>query len=255
MTAGGVLTADGVEREVDCVIYGTGFRTTHFMLPMEVTGAGGVPLRTAWGKGAHAHLGITVPGFPSLFLMYRPNTNTSGGSIIVYEEAQAADIGQALEHVRDRGAGAIAVRPMSRLPATVSCRHAFRRPPGPSATPGIATRPVGSWPTGPATCVSTSSASRSSIPPSTSSCRCPSALPRRPDRPPAGAAQSSRSASIASMSARSRCEPRCRLSSIRLRWLSTGTCSSSISRGAGPADPRAARSSSPRGRRRLSGVA
>ena len=110
MTAGGVLTADGVEREVDCVIYGTGFRTTHFMLPMEVTGAGGVPLRTAWGKGAHAHLGITVPGFPSLFLMYGPNTNTSGGSIIVYEEAQAADIGQALEHVRDRGAGAIAVR-------------------------------------------------------------------------------------------------------------------------------------------------
>ncbi|MDQ6745255.1 MAG: NAD(P)/FAD-dependent oxidoreductase [Actinomycetota bacterium] len=110
MTAGGVLTADGVERRVDCVIYGTGFRTTRFMLPMEVTGASGLPLRTVWGEGAHAHLGITVPGFPSLFLMYGPNTNTSGGSIIVYEEAQAAYIRQALEHVRDRGAAAIDVR-------------------------------------------------------------------------------------------------------------------------------------------------
>jgi hypothetical protein len=53
---------------------------------------------------------MTVPGFPSLFLMYGPNTNTSGGSIIVYEEAQAAYIRQALEHVRDRGAAAIEVR-------------------------------------------------------------------------------------------------------------------------------------------------
>jgi hypothetical protein len=43
--------------------------------------------------------------------MYGPNTNTSGGSIIFYEEAQAAYIRQALELVRARQAGAIEVRP------------------------------------------------------------------------------------------------------------------------------------------------
>ena len=43
--------------------------------------------------------------------MYGPNTNTSGGSIIVYLEAQAAYIRQALELVADRGAAAIEVRP------------------------------------------------------------------------------------------------------------------------------------------------
>lgn len=43
--------------------------------------------------------------------MYGPNTNTSGGSIILYEEAQAAYLRQALELVRDRGAAAIEVRP------------------------------------------------------------------------------------------------------------------------------------------------
>lgn len=39
-----------------------------------------------------------------------PNTNTSDGSIIVYLEAQARYLRQALHHVRDRGAAAIDVR-------------------------------------------------------------------------------------------------------------------------------------------------
>jgi cation diffusion facilitator CzcD-associated flavoprotein CzcO len=107
----GVVTADGVTREVDCIIYGTGFRTTEFMFPMEITGREGLSLREAWADGAHAHLGIAVPGFPSLFLMYGPNTNTSGGSIIAYEEAQASYIRQALSLVRERRAAAIEVRP------------------------------------------------------------------------------------------------------------------------------------------------
>jgi cation diffusion facilitator CzcD-associated flavoprotein CzcO len=111
MTERGIVTADGVEREVDCVIYGTGFRTNDFMLPMEIAGSGGRTIAEAWADGPSAHLGITVPGFPSLFLMYGPNTNTSGGSIIVYEEAQAGYIRQALDRVRRSGAAAIEVLP------------------------------------------------------------------------------------------------------------------------------------------------
>ena len=106
----GIVTRNGLEREVDCIIYGTGFRTTEFMFPMEIVGAGGRTLRDAWSDGPHAHLGISVPGFPSLFLIYGPNTNTSGGSIITYEEAQASYIRQALEQVRDRRMAAIEVR-------------------------------------------------------------------------------------------------------------------------------------------------
>jgi cation diffusion facilitator CzcD-associated flavoprotein CzcO len=110
VTESGVVTAGGAERELDCIIYATGFRTTEFMFPMEITGAGGRSLREAWADGPHAHLGIAVPGFPSLFFMYGPNTNTSGGSIIFYEETQAAYIRQALQQVRARGAAAIEVR-------------------------------------------------------------------------------------------------------------------------------------------------
>jgi cation diffusion facilitator CzcD-associated flavoprotein CzcO len=111
MSAAGIVTGDGSTYDLDCVIYGTGFRTNDFMFPMEITGAAGVSLRDQWAGGPHAHLGICVPGFPSLFLMYGPNTNTSGGSIITYEEAQARYIRQALEHVRARRAAAIDVRP------------------------------------------------------------------------------------------------------------------------------------------------
>jgi cation diffusion facilitator CzcD-associated flavoprotein CzcO len=111
ITGGGVVTADGTEHQVDCIVWGTGFRSNDFMFPMEITGRDGGTLRDAWSGGAHAHLGMTVPGFPSLFVMYGPNTNTSGGSIIVYLEQQAAYIRQALALVRDRGAAALDVRP------------------------------------------------------------------------------------------------------------------------------------------------
>ena len=111
MTPTGLVTVDGTAHEVDCIIYGTGFRTTEFMFPMEITGGGGMSLREAWAAGPHAHFGMVVPGFPSLFMMYGPNTNTSGGSIIVYLEAQASYLRQALQQVRDRGAAAIDIRP------------------------------------------------------------------------------------------------------------------------------------------------
>jgi cation diffusion facilitator CzcD-associated flavoprotein CzcO len=106
----GIITAAGAEHAVDCVIWATGFRTTEFMFPMEIVGAHGRTLHEAWAQGPRAHLGVAVPGFPSMFVMYGPNTNTSGGSIIVYLEAQAAYLRQALQLVRDRGAAAIDVR-------------------------------------------------------------------------------------------------------------------------------------------------
>ena len=54
---------------------------------------------------------MTVPGFPNMFVMYGPNTNTSGGSIIFYLEAQAAYLRQALAAAaRARRAAPIEVR-------------------------------------------------------------------------------------------------------------------------------------------------
>ena len=111
VTDTGVRTGDGQDHPVDCIIWSTGFAVSEFVAPMEVIGAGGRRLADAWAGGAHAHLGMAVPGFPSLFFLYGPNTNTSGGSIIFYLETQAAYIRQALEHLRESGRSLIEVRP------------------------------------------------------------------------------------------------------------------------------------------------
>ena len=106
----GVRAADGRLHRVDTIIWGTGFATTRFMFPMDLVGSDGRSLADAWADGPHAHLGMTVPGFPSLFVLYGPNTNTSGGSIIVYLEAQAAYVRQALQEMDRRDADAVEVR-------------------------------------------------------------------------------------------------------------------------------------------------
>jgi cation diffusion facilitator CzcD-associated flavoprotein CzcO len=83
-----VLTADGAEHPVDTIIWGTGFTATDFLAPMTVTGAGGRDLREAWRDGAEAYLGISVAGFPSLFLLYGPNTNLGHNSVVFMLESQ-----------------------------------------------------------------------------------------------------------------------------------------------------------------------
>jgi cation diffusion facilitator CzcD-associated flavoprotein CzcO len=101
ITADGVRTADGVEHKVDTIIYGTGFATSDFLAPMTVRGLDGRDLHTeAWAGGARAYLGVAVPGFPNLFLMYGPNTNLGAGSIIYMLERQARYITQLVRQLR-----------------------------------------------------------------------------------------------------------------------------------------------------------
>jgi cation diffusion facilitator CzcD-associated flavoprotein CzcO len=88
LSEGGVVTADGREREVDAVIYGTGFQTQGFLAPMTVRGLDGRDLNEAWRDGAEAYLGIAVSGFPNMFMLYGPNTNLGHNSIIYMLESQ-----------------------------------------------------------------------------------------------------------------------------------------------------------------------
>ncbi|MBI2705889.1 MAG: NAD(P)/FAD-dependent oxidoreductase [Actinobacteria bacterium] len=85
----GIRTVDGTQHDVDVVIYGTGFQASKFLTPMKVTGLGGIDLHESWDGDARAYLGITVPGFPNLFLLYGPNTNiVINGSIVYFSECE-----------------------------------------------------------------------------------------------------------------------------------------------------------------------
>ncbi len=109
ITPTGVVTADGVEHPADVIIWGTGFKATEFLAPMKITGVGGRDLHAQWSQGARAYYGISVPNFPNLAIMYGPNTNTGGGSIIYFLETQARYIRDMVEHL-SRDGGPIAVR-------------------------------------------------------------------------------------------------------------------------------------------------
>jgi 4-hydroxyacetophenone monooxygenase len=89
ITKGGVATDDGREYEIDVIVYATGFHASRFLMPMAVTGRGGRDLHDHWAGDARAYLGITVPEFPNLFLLYGPNTNiVANGSIIFFSECE-----------------------------------------------------------------------------------------------------------------------------------------------------------------------
>ncbi len=88
------ITSDGIDtqsesHEFDVLIYGTGFHASRFLWPMEITGIDGTTLADHWQGEPRAYLGVTVPRYPNLFLMYGPNTNiVVNGSIIFFSECE-----------------------------------------------------------------------------------------------------------------------------------------------------------------------
>jgi 4-hydroxyacetophenone monooxygenase len=90
ITKAGVEMTDGRQLQYDVIIYATGFQASNFLTPMRVTGREGLDLHEYWDGDAKAYLGMTIPNFPNLFLMYGPNTNiVVNGSIIYFSECAA----------------------------------------------------------------------------------------------------------------------------------------------------------------------
>ena len=113
ITPHGLRTASGEEREADVIVMCTGFEAQRMLHPMDITGRAGVRLRDVWGDDdPSAYLGITTPGFPNLFFMYGPNTNSgAGGSYIFVAEAQTRYIVDLVGKMIDNGVGAVECRP------------------------------------------------------------------------------------------------------------------------------------------------
>jgi cation diffusion facilitator CzcD-associated flavoprotein CzcO len=110
ITGSGVRTADETERPADVLILGTGFQSHAFVTPMEVIGRAGRSLQEGWNGVPRAYLGITVPGFPNMFLLYGPNTNGGTGSVIYTIEAAMDHVIAALNELERTAARRIEVR-------------------------------------------------------------------------------------------------------------------------------------------------
>jgi cation diffusion facilitator CzcD-associated flavoprotein CzcO/acetyl esterase/lipase len=108
-TTTGVETDDGSHREVDAIIYATGFAATEFLAPMRIVGRGGVAIEEVWESRAAGFLGLSVPGFPNFFMLYGPNTNLGHNSIVYMLESQIAHVVECVRALRRRHAAEIEI--------------------------------------------------------------------------------------------------------------------------------------------------
>src|SRR5262249_54351672 len=102
ITPRGVVTEDGVTHDADVIVYATGFRHTDVLWPLKITGRNGIDLHQKWGSRPYAYLGITVPEFPNLFIIYGPGTHLAhGGSLIFQSELQMRYVDQCLRRLAE----------------------------------------------------------------------------------------------------------------------------------------------------------
>ena len=104
VTPSGIRTEGGGERPADVIVLATGFKTHGFVAPMEILGAERRSLSEEWADVPRAYLGMTVPGFPNMFLLYGPNTNGGTGSVIYTIEAGMTHVLGALRELDRTGA-------------------------------------------------------------------------------------------------------------------------------------------------------
>ena len=111
ITPRGIVTADGRERAVDVLVCATGFDVQHSLAAVPIAGHAGQLLGDTWRDGPQAHLGLTVAGFPNLFLMLGPNTATGHTSTLLFIEPGVRWVISAMQEVQRRGQRWIDLRP------------------------------------------------------------------------------------------------------------------------------------------------
>jgi cation diffusion facilitator CzcD-associated flavoprotein CzcO len=108
--ANSIVDEDGVEREVDAIVFGTGFHVLDMPGAQLVRGRDGRTLDELWQGSPRAHLGATVAGFPNMFLLLGPNTGLGHGSMVYMVESQVEHVLGALRAMDRAGAETVEVR-------------------------------------------------------------------------------------------------------------------------------------------------
>jgi cation diffusion facilitator CzcD-associated flavoprotein CzcO len=102
----GVRTADGTEHPADVIIYATGFKVIESVTSLNVAGRDGRKLAP---ETLEAYRGVTVTGFPNLFLLLGPNTGLGHTSVVFMIESQIQHVLSCLRILARTGADVIEV--------------------------------------------------------------------------------------------------------------------------------------------------
>jgi Predicted flavoprotein involved in K+ transport len=108
-----VVTSNGSRHEADVIILATGFQAGRMLWPMEIRGRGRNTIRGSWGEDdPRAYMGMTVPSFPNMFVLYGPNTNLAhGGGLFFYAECQVRYIMQILRELVENDLSTVECKP------------------------------------------------------------------------------------------------------------------------------------------------
>ncbi|MEK8144954.1 hypothetical protein NKH18_35815 [Streptomyces sp. M10(2022)] len=75
ITPTGVITEDGVEHELDVLVFATGFEAVEGSYnQIDIRGRAGETFQQHWEDGPTSYLGVAVSGFPNLFMVLGPNS-------------------------------------------------------------------------------------------------------------------------------------------------------------------------------------
>ncbi|KAK2741708.1 hypothetical protein FQN55_008207 [Onygenales sp. PD_40] len=105
-TEKGIVTVDGVEREVDAVICATG-ANVDFAPPFSII-ANGIDLKQAWKPDGYfgfpyCYLGIATPGFPNAFWLGGPSSTGHSGTVPNSFENQIVYVAKLLRKIHGQG--------------------------------------------------------------------------------------------------------------------------------------------------------
>ena len=106
-----VVASDGTEREVDTVVFATGYETTDPTIYKRIHGRDGRSIDGVWDGQPHFHRATTVAGFPNFFNLCGPGTGSGHGSMIWKAESQTSYVLDALRVMRERKLASVEVRP------------------------------------------------------------------------------------------------------------------------------------------------
>ncbi|MDJ0105181.1 NAD(P)/FAD-dependent oxidoreductase [Rhodococcus sp. IEGM 1241] len=124
--SGGIRLHSGELVSADVIVLATGYDVSKNAAQLDIIGRENTTLAEAWTRGTGAHLGVTVPGFPNMFILQGPTTGLGhGGSAFFTSEVQSryavALMAEAL--VRDLATIEVKPAPFERYLARVDAEH------------------------------------------------------------------------------------------------------------------------------------
>ncbi len=106
-TPSGVRTRQG-EHPIDMLVLATGFdAVSGSMLALDPKGRGGVALREKWETRFDTYLGMTVAGYPNLFMIHGPGSPGVFFAMPLGGEQQTDWIARCIRHLEKQGHGAM----------------------------------------------------------------------------------------------------------------------------------------------------